>query len=73
MDEQCDDAEHHEFTGGQLYLNGSRCQRLYGECYRCCCYNVEPSTGTDIKFNRDYGIDLYESNDCITSHGRGNL
>ena len=73
MDEQCDDAEHHEFTGGQLYRNGSRCQRLYVKRYRYGCDYVEPSSGTDIKFNRDYGIDLYEPNDCITSNWRGNL
>jgi hypothetical protein len=73
MDQQCYDPKHHEFTSGQLYSYGSRCERLYGECHRYGCRNVKPSSGTDIKFNRNDGANVYKPDDSITSNGRGDV
>jgi hypothetical protein len=71
LDKQCYNSKHHQPPSRVIYGYGSRCKRLYGSSHRNGVNHLKSITSTDIKHYGHYDINMYESNDCVTSNGRG--
>jgi hypothetical protein len=73
MDKQCRDSKHNKPSSGFLHGHGTRCEWLYGSIHWNCINDLKSIAGTDFEYYGYYNINVYESNDCVTSNRRSHV
>ena len=73
MDKQCLDSKHHKPSGRFIYGHGTRCERLYGSIHGHSSNDLKPIACADFEYYGYYDLNVYESNDCVTSNRRSYL